>query len=71
MNNGSNDGTVIRRKIARSVAPSTRAASYCSLGTDRIPARRLNATNGMACQAMSRLMTANVDSPVANQEWFV
>src|SRR4029079_5905263 len=71
MNSGRIDGNVIRRKIAQLPAPSTLAASYWSPEIVRIPARRLNATNGTACQTISRVMTKNVESPVSNQEWFV
>ena len=71
MNSGRIEGNVIRRKIAQSPAPSTLAASYWSPEIVRIPARRLNATNGTACQTISSVMTKNVESPVSNHEWFV
>ena len=71
MNSGRIDGSVIRRKIATSPAPSTRAASYWSVGIARIPARRLKATNGIACHTISSVITKKVDRPVSNHEWFV
>jgi hypothetical protein len=69
MNSGFSTGTISDQKLRQGLAPSTRMASRSSLGMAVSPAYSVIATNGIACQTTMMVITAQVDSPVANHEW--
>src|SRR5436853_5004769 len=64
---GFNSGTVTSRKTRQAPAPSVLAASTSSRGTCVSPAKTISATNGIAPQTTSEVMTTQPDHVLANQ----